>query len=160
MRRYLEETGDSVCLTNLSSMATIQLDYRPEERFEATLGRVKPLMDEKKGSGIGLNGFVKLDLVYRILGNRIANRFLKSRLKNPLICMTNVGILDAAQISFGDLRPHDAYLCGSIKYKPYFQLAVSSYDGELTLSSNLYGSGDDRDRAVSFFDEIDADLPG
>jgi NRPS condensation-like uncharacterized protein len=160
MRRYLEETGDSISLTNLSSMATIRLDYRPEERFEGTLGRVKAIMDEKKGGAIGLNGFVKLDLVYRILGDRIANGFLRSRLKNPLICMTNVGILDAAQISFGDLRPHDAFLCGSIKYKPYFQLAVSSYDGELTLSVNLYGSGGDRDRIVSFLDEIDADLPG
>ena len=28
-------------------------------------------------------------------GDRIANRWLKSSLKNPLICMTNVGILDA-----------------------------------------------------------------
>ena len=43
-------------------------------------------------------------------------------------------------MSFGDLRPYDAFLCGSIKYKPYFQLAMSSYDGQLTLSVNLYGS--------------------
>jgi hypothetical protein len=41
----------------------------------------------------------------------------KSRtgLKNPLICMTKIGVLDAARLSFGDLRPTDAYLCGSIK---------------------------------------------
>ena len=124
-----------------------------------TLGRVKTIMDKKKGSNIGLNAFIKLNLMYRILGDRIANRLLRSILKNPLICMTNVGLLDSAQIAFGDLRPRDAFLCGSIKYKPYFQLAISSYDGELTLSINLLGSAGDRNRIPSFFDEIDAELP-
>jgi NRPS condensation-like uncharacterized protein len=116
-------------------------------------------MDKKKGSNIGLNGFIKLDLMHRILGDRIANRMLMSILKNPLICMTNVGILDSAQIAFGDLRPRDAFLCGSIKYKPYFQLAISSYDGELTLSVNLLGCASDRNSILSFFDEIEAELP-
>ena len=159
MRRYLKEAGDFVSLTNLASTVITQLEYRPEERFEATLVRVKAIMDKKKGSNIGLNGFIKLDLMHRILGDRIANRMLMSILKNPLICMTNVGILDSAQIAFGDLRPRDAFLCGSIKYKPYFQLAISSYDGELTLSVNLLGCASDRNSILSFFDEIEAELP-
>ena len=62
-------------------------------------------------------------------------------------------------MAFGNLRPNDAFLCGSIKYKPYFQLAMSSYDGQLTLSANLYGSAVDRDRIRSFLDEIEAELP-
>ena len=62
-------------------------------------------------------------------------------------------------MSFGGLRPYDAFLCGSIKYKPYFQLAMSSYDGQLTLSVNQYGSAVDRDRVGSFLDEIHAELP-
>ena len=159
MRRYLGETGEFKSLTNLASTVITRLEYRPEERFEGTLGRVKAVMDEKKASNIGLNGFIKLNLIYRIFGNTVANHLLRSILKNPLICMTNAGILDSARISFGDLRPHDAFLCGSIKYKPYFQLAMSSYDGELTLSVNLYGSASDRDRIISFFDLMDTELP-
>jgi NRPS condensation-like uncharacterized protein len=159
MRRYLGGTGEFVSLTNLASTVSTQLEYRSEERFEDTLVRVKAIMDEKKGSNIGLNGFIKLNLMYGIFGDRIANRLLKSSLKNPLICMTNVGILDSAHISFGKLCPHDAFLCGSIKYKPYFQLAMSSYKGELTFSVNLHGSTSDRDRVLSFFDEIDRELP-
>jgi NRPS condensation-like uncharacterized protein len=158
MRRYLKEDEAFVSPTNLASTVITQLEYRPEEPFEGTLVRVKAIMDKKKGSNIGLNGFIKLDLMHRILGDRIANRMLMSILKNPLICMTNVGILDSAQIAFGDLSPRDAFLCGSIKYKPYFQLAISSYDGELTLSINLLGSANDRNSILSFFDEIDAEL--
>ncbi len=62
-------------------------------------------------------------------------------------------------MSFGDLHPYDAFLCGSIKYRPYFQLAMSSYGGQLTLSANQYGSADDRDLIRSFLDEVEAELP-
>jgi NRPS condensation-like uncharacterized protein len=159
MRRYLGETGKFSYLTNLSSTVVTALECRPDEHFEDTLSRVKAMMDEKKRGNIGLNAFVKLNLMYRIYGDRIANRLLRAVLKNPLICMTNVGILESGQVCFGDLRPYDAFLCGSIKYKPYFQLAISSYEGELTLSVNLYGSADDRDRILSFLDEIEEKLP-
>ena len=159
MRRYLGDSGEFKSLTNLTSMQVTRLDFKPGERFEGTLGRVKAVMDEKKGADIGLNGFIKLGLLYGIFGDRIANRRLKSSLKQPPICMTNVGILDLGAMAFGDLRPNDAFLCGSIKYKPYFQLAMSSYDGQLTLSANLYGSAVDRDRICSFLDEIEAELP-
>ena len=117
-------------------------------------------MDGKKSGNIGLNGFIKLNLVYRIFGVRIAGRLLRSTLKNPLICMTNVGILDPARICFGELRPSDAFLCGSIKYKPYFQLAIDSYQGEITLSVNLFGSADDRSSILAFFEELASELPG
>jgi NRPS condensation-like uncharacterized protein len=159
MRRYLGESREFKSLTNLSSMQITQLDYRPEERFESSLARVKAVMDVKKRADIGLNGFVKLSLLYGIFGDRIANHLLKSKLKNPFICMTNVGILDPGRMSFGNLHPYDAFLCGSIKYKPYFQVAMSSYDGQLTLTANQYGNVDDQDRIRSFLNEIDAELP-
>jgi NRPS condensation-like uncharacterized protein len=158
MRRYLGEAERLNTLTNLSSTVITRLEYRPEEDFEAMLGRVKAVMDEKKSSNLGINAFIKLDLAYRLLGNKRANYQLRSSLKNPLICMTNVGILDSARMSFGDLYPCNAFLCGSIKYKPHFQLAMSSYEGELTLSSNLYGNADDRDRILAFLDEIEEEL--
>ena len=158
MRRYLGKAGGFDALTNLSSTVITRLDYRPDEGFAETLARVKTVMDEKKGSDIGLNGFIKLALIYKLLPNRVANRLLRSSLKNPLICMTNVGILDPARTSFGDLHPRDVFVCGSIKYKPHFQLAMSSYDGELTLSSNLYGTASDRERVASFLDEVETEL--
>ena len=158
MRRYLGEAERFNALTNLSSMVTTRIEYQPEDDFEDVLGRVKAIMDEKKSSNIGINAFIKLNLAYRLLGNKKANGLLKRNLKNPLICMTNVGILDSTRISFGGLNPIDAYLCGSIKYKPHFQLAMSSYAGEVTLSSNLYGNESDRKSILSFFDEIEDEL--
>ena len=160
MRRYLGDAGEFNSLTNLSSMAGTRLNFRPYESFEDTLSRVSAIMLEKKGANIGLNGFVKLDFLYRIFGESVADRILRSTLSNPLICMTNIGILNPAQISFGGLQPIDAYLCGSIKYKPYFQLAMSSYNGELTLTVNQCGSAADREQILAFLSDIDAELLG
>ena len=158
MRRYLGKAERFNALTNLSSTVITRIEYYPEEGFEDVLRRVKAVMDEKKSGNIGINAFIKLDLAYRLLGNKKANGLLRRNLKNPLICMTNVGILDSTRISFGGLNPIDAYLCGSIKYKPHFQLAMSSYAGEVTLSSNLYGNESDKKNILSFFDEIEDEL--
>jgi NRPS condensation-like uncharacterized protein len=158
MRRYLADGDEFTALTNLSSTVVTKLKREPDEAFLRTLGRVKAEMDAKKGADIGLNALVKLDLLYKVYGDRIANRKLRTGLKNPLICMTNIGVMDAARLSFGDLRPTDAYLTGSIKYKPYFQLAMSSYQDELTLSVNLTGSSSDRALILSFLEDIDVEL--
>jgi NRPS condensation-like uncharacterized protein len=158
MRRYLEADARPAALSNLSSTVITRLAHKPGEAFADTLARVKAVMDAKKREHLGLNGFVKLDLLFRLLPNRLARRRLESGLENPLICMTNVGVLDPARLGFGGLRPSDAFLCGSIKYKPHFQLALSSYQGALTFSSNLYGSADDRERVSTFLEEIEQDL--
>ena len=160
MRRYLGETTQFRSLTNLTSMVSTRLDFRRDESFEDALGRVSAIMRAKKRADIGLNVFVKLDFLYRMFGERVADRILGKRLNNPLICMTNVGILRPAQLCFGGLQPHDAYLCGSIKYRPYFQLAMSSYNGELTLTVNQCGSAGDREQLRSLLGDIDAELPG
>jgi NRPS condensation-like uncharacterized protein len=158
MRRYFGAAERWNALSNLSSTVITRLTCKTGEGFEVTLARVKAEMDEKKRSNIGLNAFIKLHLVYQVLKSKRANRLVGSSLKNPLICMTNVGILDSSRIAFGDLHPCDAFMCGSIKYKPHFQLAMSSYEDELTLSVNLYGGSGDRDRVLSFFDAIEEEF--
>lgn len=160
MRRYLPETNGALSLSNLTSTVSTELNCKSRERFEDTLVRVKSVMDQRKRSNPGLNGFIKLDRAYRILGRTIANRLLMAKMTHPLISMTNMGALDSHRMSFGDQRPCDAFFSGSIKYQPYFQLSASSYDGELTLGVNVLGSNSDRDCILSFFDEIEAELPG
>jgi NRPS condensation-like uncharacterized protein len=158
MRRYLADPRAKASLTNLTSTVSTQLKRKKAECFDDTLTRVKGFMDERKRNNLGLNGFIKLDRTYRILGDRMANRFLMWKLKHPLISMTNMGVLDADRLYFGDQCPNDAFLCGSIKYQPYFQLAVSSYEGKITLSSNLRGNRYDRNRILSLLDEIEEEL--
>jgi NRPS condensation-like uncharacterized protein len=158
MRRYLKNGDAFTSLTNLTSMVASELDCRPDEAFVDTLRRVKAGMDAKKDRDIGLNAFIKLDLLFGVFGDRIATRILRTRLKDPLICMTNIGVLDEARLSFGGLQAGDVFMCGSIKYRPYFQLAVSTYRDEMTFSINLYGGAGDRQRVDAFLQNVETQL--
>jgi NRPS condensation-like uncharacterized protein len=76
-----------------------------------------------------------------------------------MICMTNIGVIDETPLSFAGIRPSDAFICGSIKYKLYFQLALSTYRDEITLSANLYGVEADRRRIEAFLADVEFELP-
>ena len=158
MRRYLNEPARHDVPANLTSMLITRLKHQPEEGFAESLARVKAVMDASKAGNIGLNGFLKLDLLYRCFPDRIAGFWLKPFLDHPLISMTNIGILYGGRMSFAGRHPHDAYMTGSIQHKPCFQVAVSTYDGELTLTSNLYGNAGDRERILSFLEELETEL--
>ena len=94
MSRYLGERDAYPPLTNLSSMVASQLDYRPNETFDGALGRVKAVMDGKKELNLGVNAFAKLDFLFRIFGDRTARGLLRKQMRQPLIWMTNIGVLD------------------------------------------------------------------
>jgi NRPS condensation-like uncharacterized protein len=83
---------------------------------------------------------------------------VQRKLNNPYLCMTNIGILDEERLQFGGVRPQTAWMCGSIKYKPYVQLAVSTYAGAMTLSVSLAGNAGDRSRMQALLDMASEEL--
>jgi NRPS condensation-like uncharacterized protein len=52
----------------------------------------------------------------------------------------------------------EAYLTGAVKYEPYFQVAVSTFDDNCTLSCNMYGTKHDRELLESFLAEMSDEL--
>jgi Uncharacterized protein containing a NRPS condensation (elongation) domain len=157
MRRYLAgERFDS--LRNLASTTVTKLELREGESFDETLAKAKELMDRLKRSELGLGGYAKMSLLFSICGEGLAFRLLRKGLRHPLVCMTNIGELDSRRFRFGDVEAESAYVCGSIKHKPHFQLALSSFAGAITLSTNLYGDAEDRRRVDAFLAEVANEL--
>jgi NRPS condensation-like uncharacterized protein len=161
MRRYLTQNEFSV-FSNLSSMINTRIAVKQGESFEDTLNKINKVMNRKKTTQIGLNAFLKLAIlrrVFRIIGSRRSYLISKNNLKTPLICLTNIGLLDAGKLVFKGSSIINAFMCGSIKYRPHFQMALSSFAGKMTLSCNLYGSQADREIIIRFLDLIDKELP-
>lgn len=78
---------------------------------------------------------------------------------NPLIGITNIGIIDSGKLIFGNSPVvADAFVTGSIKYPPYFQLALTSYENSLTFSINLYGFKKDAETINSFYAQLEEKL--
>ncbi|MDD7793172.1 siderophore synthetase [Clostridium sp. 'White wine YQ'] len=158
MRRYLEERNiDALC--NLASTVITSLKFDSQESLLETVKRLSVSINKKKVNQLGLNGFVKISAIYKIFSYKNFKRLLTFGFKHPLIAMTNIGILDEDKLCFKGTQIKDAYMCGSIKYPPYFQLAISSYKESLTLSVNLYGSTKDKERIKEFLELLDNEFP-
>ena len=158
MRRYL--TDNNFCaLTNLSSTVITNITVDQEETFEQTLRKVNHEITIKKEANIGLNAFVKLNAVTKLTGNKLSYRLIQKGLNNPLICMTNIGIIDTGRLYFSGSKILNVFICGSIKYRPHFQLAISTFRNQITLTCNLYGDNEDKRRMRSFLSEMVRELP-
>lgn len=158
MRRYLKNKNFDT-LSNLSSTMIIHVPIRASESFEETVSKINREMKIKKSTDIGVNGFVKLNLIFKLLSEKLSYKVTKAALKNPLICMTNVGILDDKMLLFKGTKIESAFLCGSIKYRPHFQVALSGFSDTITISSNLYGSQKDYDTIAHFLSMVENELP-
>jgi NRPS condensation-like uncharacterized protein len=157
MRRYLP-SREFRALCNLASTTITRLRQREGESFEDSLSKAKALMDVLKEKRIGVGGFLKMSLLFSLCGESRARRLLRIGLVHPLICMTNIGEIDSRRLAFEGTPVVSAYVCGSIKHKPHFQMALSGFDGSLTLSSNLYGSEEDERRVEAFLASVEEEL--
>ena len=157
MRRYLTDKSFNAP-ANLSSTVIIRLGIRPGEDFCQTLAKVSSEMNVKKNNYLGLNTFLKLDAVFKIFKDNWGYKILKNSLKNPDICMTNIGVLDSTKLIFEGSPITNAFICGSIKYRPHFQLAISSFNDKMTFCVNLYGSRQDRENISKFLELMDSEL--
>ncbi|MBI4857868.1 MAG: hypothetical protein HY818_14100 [Acetobacterium woodii] len=156
MRKYLENKNFTA-LANLASTVIVRIAVTEGERFSQTLHKVNGLMNEKKSDYLGINTFLKLYLLQKIFHNKYYS-VLQKGLKNPKICMTNLGIIDSKKLLFQNSPTTNAIMCGSIKYRPHFQMSLSTFNDRMTLCVNLYGDKSDYNTISNFLASVDNEL--
>jgi len=157
MRRYLKNKSFNA-LSNLSSTVVISTTVQPDESFHQTLTKISSEMSVKKNNYLGLNTFIKLDVIFKIFRSNLSYKILKNALKNPSICMTNIGIIDSKKLIFAESSVQNVVICGSIKYHPHFQMSISTFEDKITFGVNLYGSSNDQKNILNFFSSMDNEL--
>ncbi len=65
--------------------------------------------------------------------------------------MSNIGIVDDKRLVFAGVKAYDAFMTGAIKYKPYMQLALTTFRKEMTMTICIYGNASDRAIIEKFF---------
>jgi len=157
LRRYLpNKEADAIC--NLSSMIMCSIGPEIGANFEETLMKVTQEMSAQKKGYPGLHGLSTLNLIFRFLPFSTVKQLIKKKFVNPLIAMSNLGIIDSKRLIFGKTPIEEAFATGSIKYPPYFQLALTSFNNAITFSVSLYGSEDDREFIQKFLVTVDKEL--
>lgn len=107
-------------------------------------------MNKQKSNIACVKSVAMLEKVFDIFPYKTARGIVEKKFVNPLIAFTNIGIIDEKQLAFDNSDIVEAYMTGSIKYNPYFQLAISTFDNVATLSVNLYGTQSDKNKVNIF----------
>ncbi|ERI93359.1 hypothetical protein HMPREF1982_01783 [Clostridiales bacterium oral taxon 876 str. F0540] len=157
LRKYLpDRQAEGIC--NLTSNMICDIDYSDGEAYEETLMNVKKSMDSEKENLSCLKGPLMLEIIFNMLPYNKARQLVSKNFSNPPIAITNIGVIDKNKLVFEGLSVKDAFINGSIKYKPYFQAAVTTFNDEITLSINFSGTERDRIRIKEFLSLFDKEL--
>ncbi len=157
LRRHIKDVSDEG-LTNHTAYMQCNIPERGRDIFETLQYAVQSSQKFKHDKFMGLYGLPLLKLGYSILPHAASEEIIKIGYSNPLLAMSNIGILESDKLALDGHEPTDGFMTGAVKYKPYVLLSVTSLRKELTLS--LCERGNDQDRAIveRFFDLMEKNI--
>ncbi|MBQ9114885.1 MAG: hypothetical protein IJY07_03005, partial [Clostridia bacterium] len=153
LRKYTG--GSSLGLTNMIGFMPCTLSPDVGETMADTVQKVKAsLQGAKDDRFTGLYSLPLLKLAYTILPHCISEIAIRIGYTNPYIGMSNIGIINPLEFAFDGLTLIDAFYSGAVKYKPYMQLALTTFQNEITFSVGIRGNDQDAEIFHNFMKDI------
>ena len=157
LRRHIKDNSDQG-VTNQTAWMQCKVPKRGNDIFE-TLEFVKRSSNQfKQDRYMGLHGLPLLSLGYKIMPHAASEEIIKVGYANPLLAMSNIGILEVDKLALEGHEPTDGFMSGAVKYKPYVLLSATSMRKELTLSMCVRGNDEDKKIVEHFFDLLEKNL--
>ena len=145
---YANHTGFMQCLVP-----------RKVGSFLEMLAEVKKSTEKsKQDKFLGLYGLPLLNLGYSIFPHLLSEIVISLGYHNPLIGMSNIGVISEKDFKFAKTELIDAFITGGIKYKPYMQLAISHCKGVATLTVAIRGNKRDEELVNMFLIRLKATI--
>lgn len=157
LRRHIKDVSDEG-LTNHTAYMQCNIPERGRDIFETLQYAVQSSQKFKHDKFMGLYGLPLLKLGYSILPHAASEEIIKIGYSNPLLAMSNIGILESDKLALHGHEPTDGFMTGAVKYKPYALLSVTSLRKELTLSMCVRGNDEDRAIVERFFDIMEKSI--
>lgn len=157
LRRYTG--GKSLGLTNMIGFMPCTLSSDIGETMADTVKKVQvALKVAKEDRFTGLYSLPLLKLAYAIFPHFISEFAIKLGYTNPYIGMSNIGIINPQEFAFSGLTLVDAFYSGAIKYKPYMQLALTTFQNEITFTVGIRGNDKDAEIFLGFINDVIQEL--
>ncbi|HIS05012.1 MAG TPA: hypothetical protein IAD00_03500 [Candidatus Fimenecus stercoravium] len=157
LRRHIKDVSDEG-LTNHTAFMQCNIPERGRDIFETLQYAVQSSQKFKHDKFMGLYGLPLLKLGYSILPHAASEEIIKIGYSNPLLAMSNIGILESDKLALQGHEPTDGFMTGAVKYKPYALLSVTSLRKELTISMCVRGNDEDRAIVERFFDIMEKSI--
>lgn len=157
LRRHLKDVSDEG-LTNHTAWMQCKVPERGQDIFQ-TLAYVQHSANQfKQDKFMGLYGLPLLKLGYTIMPHAASEEIIKIGYANPMLAMSNIGILEADKLALCGHEPTDGFMTGAVKYKPYVLLSATTLRNAVTLSMCVRGNEEDEKTVERFFDLMEENL--
>ena len=150
LRRHMDSVADKG-FTNHTSWMQCAVPERGRDIFETVKYVVLSSNKFKNDKFMGLYGLPLLNFGYNILPHAASEEIIKIGYSNPLMAMSNIGILKGEHFALDGKEPVDAFMSGAVKYKPFVLLTVTTYKNIITLSMCVRGNDEDKKTVDKFF---------
>lgn len=139
LRKYLADRN-ATSISNLTVNFIVSVTIDPETLFVETLSAVNQQIARQKRSDECLKSVLLAGFILHAIPFFLMQKIFTRAFTIPVVSYTNFGIVDEQDLRFGESPATDVFLTGAVKRPPYFQIAVSTFGGEMTLSCDLTGS--------------------
>ena len=157
LRRHMDNVEDKG-FTNHTSWMQCAIPERGRDIFETVQYVVRSSNKFKKDKFMGLYGLPLLNFGYNILPHAASEEIIKIGYSNPLMAMSNIGILKGADFALAGHEPTDAFMSGAVKYKPFVLLTATTYKNVITLSMCVRGNEKDKKIVNDFFSLMEKNI--
>ena len=157
LRRHMDSVADKG-FTNHTSWMQCAVPERGRDIFETVKYVVLSSNKFKNDKFMGLYGLPLLNFGYNILPHAASEEIIKIGYSNPLIAMSNIGVLKGELFGLNGKEPTDAFMSGAVKYKPFVLLTVTTYKNVITLSMCVRGNDEDKKIVGKFFDLMEKNI--
>lgn len=154
LRKHIVEGGLQGGLTNHTAWMAVRTLSKGASVQDTVVNVIRSTKGFKRDKFMGLYSLPLLKLAYTILPHDIAEMAIKIGYDNPLIAVSNIGLLDEKKLSFDGLELVDGFMSGAVKYKPFFLMSITTLLNRITLSTAIRGNQKDIDVANRYFDLV------
>ncbi len=157
LRRHIKNVEEGG-LANHTGFMQCSVKNKGETINDTLIEVLRSVKISKRDKYMGLYSLPLLKLAYTILPFAISEFAIKIGYNNPLIGMSNIGLLPVNELTFGTAKPVDGFMTGAVKYKPFMQLALTTLNDEVTMSIAIRGNEKDKEIVEKFFDLIQGNI--
>ena len=158
LRRHMKEGGAETGLTNHTGFMTVAVNGVGRDMRETLDIVAKAMEANKRDRFLGLYALPLLHLAYTVFPHFVSEFAIKLGYDNPLIGMSNIGSIKPADYALGGTLPYDGFYTGAVKGKPYMQLALTTFEGEVTFTIAITGNEEDEKIVNNFFDVLESNV--
>ena len=157
LRRHLK-SNDDLGYTNHTAWMQCRIPELGRDIFETLSYALRSANEFKQDKYMGLYGLPLLSLGYKIMPHAASEEIIKIGYSNPLLAMSNIGILEVDKLALNGNEPTKGFMTGAVKYKPFVLLSATSMRNELTLSMCVRGNEKDKKIVGEFFELMEKNI--